>query len=79
MIEDTLDQAADQVGIRAAAVFPLGVDLNQDNIVGSDQTVGFGLLGGILTLKKGQFIRGHQRQQGIDPGMVVRELEALKG
>jgi len=38
MSEDSVDQAADDVAVRAASALPLGVDLDQDHVVGGDES-----------------------------------------
>ena len=40
VLQDAMDEAAQHVGVGAAAAFPLGVDFEDDDVVGGDEAVG---------------------------------------
>ena len=79
VLEDALDEAPDEVGVRAAAVLPLGVDLDQDDVSGGDEAVrpvlGAGD-GGAVELEP---LAAHEIDEGIDPGVPVPRREGVVG
>ena len=71
MVEDPPDQAAQHVGVRAAALRPLVVDLDHDRVIRRDDAIGTrrqGCRGGPVELRS---LGAHDREQLVEAGEAV--------
>jgi hypothetical protein len=71
MAQDPLDKPSDEIAIRTAAIFPLSIDLDQDDIVGFDhsgRTTQASRLRGSIKFEP---LTSHQAKEIINPRMEV--------
>jgi hypothetical protein len=67
MIQEALDQAPDEIAVGAPTVFPLGIHLDQNDIVGSDHPRRPAQNRALEGAVKLQSVFSHQVKEGIYP------------
>jgi hypothetical protein len=79
MIKNRLDQTPDEIAIRTSPVFPLGIHLDQDYIIGLDQPAGSaqdGLLRGTVEFQPAP---SHPVEEVFHAGVAVSVSPGQKG
>jgi len=79
MVKDSLDEASNEVTVRATPVLPLSVDFDQDHVIGFDQScrpTEIGLLGRAVEF---QTVFAQKLEKGINSVMVISVPSTVKG
>ena len=71
MVEDTLCEAAYEIAVGAAPVFPLSVDFDQDHVICCDQALRTTAEGFVFGPVKFEPLISHDGKHPLYPGMIV--------
>ena len=77
MLEDALDDAADEVAVGAAAVFPLGVDLDEHDVGGRDEAVRPVERAGDRGPVELEPVPAHEAEEGVHARMAVARNDGV--
>ncbi len=79
VIEDPLDQAADDVAVGAAAMLPLGIDLDEDHVIFGDHAPRAAESGLGRGPVKFQAMGAHEAEEGVHAGVIVSAAAPPEG